>query len=223
MGFASSLCSTGHCGGDGERHWMLWNDVFALVGSGVLEIGVPGSPMCQELPPETCGYTEPISNPFPVGFRIPRLFRQDFLVPAVNPPPVQVSSITLSKAAAPGMLWLRRLHSQPGFACSHRGRGFASYLLKMQVGLGEKHRVLHVSVLGGAQRLCCRASRGRMGPSLLQCLDTSGKLLTHHKMMRTVRLGGLGNLGINRGFVLFILEFHGMRAGLEILCCGVCT
>lgn len=78
------------------------------VGSGVLENGVPGSAMCQELPPETCGYTDPIPNPFPVGFRIPRVFRQDFLLlPGVNAPPVRVYSITLGKAAATEMLWLR--------------------------------------------------------------------------------------------------------------------
>lgn len=82
------------------------------VGSGVLENGVPGSAMCQELPPETCAYIDPIPNPFPTGFRIPKVFRQDFLLPGVNPPPVQVCSITLSKAAAPEMLWLRRLHRQ---------------------------------------------------------------------------------------------------------------
>lgn len=96
------------------------------MGSGVLEKGVSGSAMCQELPPETCAYTDPIPKPFPVGFRIPKVFRQDFLLPGVNPPPVQVYSIALSKAAATEMLWLRRLHKQPGFACSHSGRGFAN-------------------------------------------------------------------------------------------------
>lgn len=61
------------------------------VGSGVLENGVSGSAMCQELPPETCGYTDPISNPFPVGFRILRVFRQGFLLPAVNPAQITAS------------------------------------------------------------------------------------------------------------------------------------
>lgn len=80
------------------------------------------------------------------------------------------------------------------------------------MGLEEKHRGLHVAILGGAQKFCCSASKGGLGPSLLQCLDTSGKPLTHHKMMSTVRLGWLGNLGINRGFVLFILGFHSRQA-----------
>lgn len=37
------------------------------VGSGVLENGAQGFAMCQELPPETCGYTDPIPDPFSLG------------------------------------------------------------------------------------------------------------------------------------------------------------
>lgn len=155
---------------------MLWNDGFAEhrwdVGSGVLGNEVPGSAMCQELPPETCGYTNPIPSPFPLGFLA------GLSSPRCKSTPAQAHSITLSKAAAPEMLWLRRLHRQPGFARSHRGRGFANEFLKLQMGLEEKHRGLHIAILGGAQRLCCRASKGRLGPSLLQCLGTSGKPLT---------------------------------------------
>lgn len=89
------------------------------------------------------------------------------------------------------------------------------------MGLEEKHRGLHVAILGGAQRFCCRASKGGLGPSLLQCSDTSGKFLTRHKMMSTVRLAWLGNPGINRSFVLSLLGFDSMRTDLKVLCCGV--
>lgn len=106
----------------------------------------------------------PVVTPIPsltlslLACRILRVFRQGFLLPGVNPPP------SPSKAAAPEMPWLRRLHRQPGFACRPQGQRLCKLVSKNTNGFGREAPRFARCYSGRSTEALLRSQQRKTGP-----------------------------------------------------------